>query len=130
MNGYIAPPEIPAIIIPDTVPWFFVKELRANAIIIDHILEIDKPKHGIAITAIHFSPNNPKLNIRIDRQDKKISSFLESTNLIKIRPINVPTVILPQKNEITFAPSFWGSRPWYEKRNWDAQVFIPCSVPT
>ena len=51
---------------PDTVPWFFSKELRANAIIIDHILEIDNPKLEIAIIAIHFSPNNPKLNIKID----------------------------------------------------------------
>ena len=68
------------------------------------MVAIKNPMAGKAINACELFPKSPIKRATIEATDVTISTFLLSKNLSSTSPSNVPSVIIPQKLEIVFAP--------------------------
>ena len=58
------------------------------------------------------------------------NNIFPSKTLTKNKLITVPSVRFPQKLDITWTPTVFGSKPWYWNKNSEDQLLIPCSTPT
>ena len=92
---------MPVIKIPAKDPWFAETELRASEMIIGYITAIKKPTAGNAYKVILAPPNIAIDKDKIANAVNRIKIRLVSNNLTKIKPTNVPAVIIPQNQETT-----------------------------
>ena len=104
IKGMTAPPTIPVTKIPEKEPCASATEFSAKEIIIDHMVAIKNPMVGKAINACELFPKSPIKRATIEATEVTISTFLLSKNLSSTSPSNVPSVIIPQKLDIVFAP--------------------------
>ena len=109
ISGTTAPPIIPVQRIPAKVPWWLGTELSASEMVMDHMTDAKNPVAGKAISATSVGPNSATEREINAQLVKNTSTCLLSNNFSSTRPRRQPTVIIPQKYEMTEAPCVAGS---------------------
>ena len=86
---------------PAKEPWCAGTEFRPREMMIGYITAIKNPTAGNAYNVMLAPPNNAMDKEKIANAVNKINMLLVSNNFTKIKPTNVPAVIIPQNQETT-----------------------------